>query len=67
MVGWDGSIEEIHLGDVVQFAPGEKHWHGATPTRAMTYIAIQQYLDGTVVEWLEHVRDEQYQAGFGAE
>lgn len=58
----DGPIEEVHPGDVIQFAPGEKHWHGAAPTTAMTHIAIQEYLDGSPVEWLEHVSDEQYQA-----
>jgi quercetin dioxygenase-like cupin family protein len=57
---WDSPIEEIHPGDVVQFAPGEKHWHGATPTTAMSHIAIQEALDGKAVEWLEHVSDEQY-------
>lgn len=55
-----GPIEEIRPGDVVQFAPNEKHWHGAAPTTAMTHIAIQEYLDGKVVEWMEHVTDEQY-------
>jgi len=55
-----GSVEEIRPGDVVVFAPGEKHWHGAAPTTAMTHIAIQEALDGKVVEWLEKVTDEQY-------
>jgi quercetin dioxygenase-like cupin family protein len=55
-----GSIEEVNPGDVVWFAPGEKHWHGAAPTTAMTHIAIQERLNGTVVEWLEHVSDQQY-------
>jgi hypothetical protein len=55
-----GSIEEIRLGDVVWFAPNEKHWHGATPTTAMTHIAIQEALDGKVVDWMEKVTDEQY-------
>jgi quercetin dioxygenase-like cupin family protein len=59
-VGEGGSIEEIHPGDVVSFPPGEKHWHGATPTTAMTHIAIQQALDGKVVDWMEKVSDEQY-------
>lgn len=59
---WGGSIEEIHPGDVVQFEPGEKHWHGAAPTTSVTHIAIQEALDGNAVEWLEHVSDEQYQA-----
>ncbi|HXM14200.1 MAG TPA: cupin domain-containing protein [Candidatus Eremiobacteraceae bacterium] len=58
---WGGPIEEIRPGDVVWFAPGEKHWHGASPTTAMTHIAIQEALDGKAVEWLEHVNDEQYQ------
>ena len=55
-----GAIEEIHPGDVIQFAPNEKHWHGAAPTTAMTHIAIQEALDGKVVEWMEKVSDEQY-------
>ena len=62
--GWvqreGGSVEEVHPGDVVWFPPGEKHWHGASPTTAMTHIAIQEQLDGKVVDWLEHVSDEQY-------
>jgi quercetin dioxygenase-like cupin family protein len=57
---WGGAIEEIHPGDVVWFAPGEKHWHGAAATTAMTHIAIQEKLDGKVVEWLEQVTEEQY-------
>ena len=57
-----GKIEQIHPGDVVWFAPHEKHWHGATPTTAMTHIAIQEKLDGRVVDWMEHVTDEQYHA-----
>lgn len=56
-----GPIEEIRPGDVVWFPPGEKHWHGAAPTTAMTHIAIQENLDGKVVDWLEKVSDEQYQ------
>jgi quercetin dioxygenase-like cupin family protein len=60
---WGGPIEEIRPGDVVRCPPGEKHWHGATPTTAMTHIAIQEQLDGKVVEWLEKVSDEQYLAG----
>ena len=56
-----GPIEEIRQGDVIWFAPGEKHWHGAAPTTAMTHIAVQERLDGKAVEWLEHVSDEQYQ------
>jgi len=62
--GWvqreGGSVEEVHPGDVVWFPPGEKHWHGASPITAMTHIAIQEQLDGKVVDWLEHVSDEQY-------
>jgi quercetin dioxygenase-like cupin family protein len=57
---WGRSIEEIRPGDVVWFAPDEKHWHGATPTTAMTHIAIHEALDGKVVEWMEKVTDEQY-------
>jgi len=57
---WGGSVEEIRPGDVEWFAPGEKHWHGATATTAMTHIAIQEKLDGKPVDWLEHVSDEQY-------
>ena len=57
---WGGPIEEIRPGDVVWFPPGEKHWHGATPTTAMTHIAIQEKLDGKVVDWMEQVSDEQY-------
>jgi quercetin dioxygenase-like cupin family protein len=55
-----GQVEQIHPGDVVRFAPNEKHWHGAGPTTAMTHIAIQEELDGKAVEWLEKVSDEQY-------
>ena len=53
-------IEEIRPGDVVWFSPGEKHWHGATPATAMTHIALQQKLDGKVLDWMEQVTDEQY-------
>ena len=56
-----GSIEEIHPGDVVWFPRGVKHWRGATPTTAMTHIAIQEALDGKVVGWMEKVSDEQYE------
>jgi quercetin dioxygenase-like cupin family protein len=55
-----GPIAEIRPGDVVWFPPGEKHWHGAAPTTAMTHIALQEQLDGRNVEWLEQVSDEQY-------
>jgi quercetin dioxygenase-like cupin family protein len=58
---WDGPIEEIHLGDVVWVPPGEKHWHGATATTAMTHIAIQEQLDGKTVDWMEKVSEGQYQ------
>src|SRR5437762_11545822 len=65
--GWaqraGGPIEEIRPGDVVWFPPDEKHWHGATPTAAMTHIAIQEALEGKVVEWMEKVSDEQYSGG----
>ncbi len=57
---WGGPVEEIRPGDVVWIEPGEKHWHGAAPTTAMTHIAIQEYLDGKVVDWMERVSDEQY-------
>lgn len=56
-----GPIEEIRPGDVICFAPGEKHWHGAAPTTAMTHIAIQEQIDGKMVDWMEEVSDEQYQ------
>jgi quercetin dioxygenase-like cupin family protein len=59
---WGGAIEHIRPGDVISFAPGEKHWHGATPTTAMTHTAIQEQLDGKTVDWMESVSDEQYLA-----
>jgi len=63
-LGWaqkeDGPIEEIRPGDVVWFPPGEKHWHGASRTIAMTHIAIQEQIDGKAVDWFEKVSDEQY-------
>ncbi|EGK90015.1 LOW QUALITY PROTEIN: hypothetical protein MicvaDRAFT_3817 [Microcoleus vaginatus FGP-2] len=55
-----GSIEQIRPGDAI--APGQKHWHGATATTAMTHIAIVEQLDGKTVDWMEKVSDEQYQA-----
>lgn len=58
---WGGPIEEIRAGDVVTVGPNEKHWHGAAPKSAMTHLAIQEALDGRVVEWLEKVSDEQYE------
>ncbi|MES1208058.1 MAG: cupin domain-containing protein [Pseudomonadota bacterium] len=63
---WGGPVEEIRPGDVVTVGPNEKHWHGATPTTAMTHIAIQEALDGKPVEWLEKVTDQQYNARGGA-
>ena len=57
-----GPVEEIRPGDVIWFSPNEKHWHGASTTTAMTHIAIQEALDGKVVEWMEKVSDEQYQS-----
>ncbi len=56
-----GPIQEIRPGDVVWFEPGEKHWHGAGPTTAMSHIAIQEHLDGKVVDWMEHVIQEQFE------
>jgi len=62
--GWaqceGGPLEEIHPGDVVWFPPGERHWHGATPTTAMTHIAVLEHLDGKTVDWLEKVTDDEY-------
>ncbi len=64
--GWaqreGGPVEEIRPGDVVAIPPGEKHWHGATATTAMTHIAIQERQDGRAVDWLERVSDAQYRA-----
>ena len=66
-LGWvqreGGPVEEVRPGDVVWFPPGLKHWHGASPTNAMTHIAIQESLNGRNVDWLEKVSDEQYAAG----
>jgi quercetin dioxygenase-like cupin family protein len=59
---WGGPVEEIRPGDVIWFAPGEKHWHGATAITAMTHIAIQEHLDGKTADWMEQVSDEQYKA-----
>jgi quercetin dioxygenase-like cupin family protein len=63
-LGWvqreGGPVQEIRPGDVVWFPPGLKHWHGATPTTAMSHIAIQEHLNGKVVDWMEKVSDEQY-------
>jgi quercetin dioxygenase-like cupin family protein len=57
---WGGPVEEVTPGDVIWFPPGEKHWHGATPTVAMTHIAIQEVLDGKAADWLEQVSEDQY-------
>jgi quercetin dioxygenase-like cupin family protein len=59
---WAGPVEEIRPGDVVWFEPNEKHWHGAGPAVAMTHIAIQEALNGKVVDWMEKVSEEQYDA-----
>ena len=59
---WGGPLEEIRPGDVLWFPPGEKHWHGAAPTTAVTHVANQEQLDGKAVDWLEKVSDEQYRA-----
>lgn len=59
---WGGPVRVMRPGDVVSCPPGEKHWHGATPTTSMTHIAIQEELNGKVVDWLERVTDEQYRA-----
>jgi quercetin dioxygenase-like cupin family protein len=60
---WGGPIEEIRPGDVVWFPPFEKHWHGAAPSTFMTHIAIQEKLEGKVVDWMEQVSDQQYLGG----
>ena len=60
---WGGQIEQINPGDVVWIPAGEKHWHGAAPTTAMTHIAVHEKLDGKAVDWMEKVSDEQYQPG----
>jgi quercetin dioxygenase-like cupin family protein len=57
---WGGRTQEMRPGDVVSIPPGVKHWHGATPTTAMAHIAIQEAIEGKVVDWMEHVTDEQY-------
>jgi quercetin dioxygenase-like cupin family protein len=66
-LGWaqreGGPVEEIRPGDIVYFEPGERHWHGASPTTAMQHLAVAESLDGKAVEWMEHVSDEQYAAG----
>lgn len=55
-----GPIEDIRPGDVVWIEPGERHWHGGSPTTAMTHIAVQEQVHGKAVDWMEHVSDEQY-------
>jgi quercetin dioxygenase-like cupin family protein len=60
---WGGPVEEIRPGDVVWIPPGEKHWHGAAPATALTHSAVQEQLDGKMVEWMEQVSDGQYLAG----
>src|SRR5215472_652872 len=62
---WGGPIREIRAGDTVWIPPGEKHWHGASPTSAMVHIAMQEALDGAHVTWMEHVTDAQYGAAAG--
>ncbi len=57
---WGGPVEAIRPGDIVRFEPGEKHWHGAAPTTAMTHIAIHEKLDARTVDWMEQVTDDQY-------
>ncbi|UVK41090.1 cupin domain-containing protein [Mesorhizobium sp. AR10] len=57
---WGGPIQEIKAGDVISFAPGEKHWHGGGPKTAMTHMAMQEALEGSHADWLEKVTDEQY-------
>ena len=59
---WGGPIRQIRAGDTIWFPPGEKHWHGAAATTALTHVAMQEALDGVAVEWMEHVSDEQYGA-----
>jgi quercetin dioxygenase-like cupin family protein len=57
---WGGPIQEVRPGDVVSIPPGEKHWHGATPTTSMTHLAVHELKDGKAVDWMEKVSDEQY-------
>ncbi len=64
---WGDDIREIRPGDVIWTQPGEKHWHGAAPTTAVTHIAIQEQLDGKTANWMEKVSDEQYEAGLSVE
>ena len=62
MQAWGQPVQEINPGDVIWTPPGEKHWHGAKATTSMTHIAIQEALNGKVVDWMEHVNDAQYRA-----
>jgi len=64
---WGGPARKIRPGDVITCPPGEKHWHGATETTSVTHFAIQEHLDGKMVDWMEQVSDEVYQAALGAE
>ena len=64
---WGDPVEKIRPGDVILSLPGEKHWHGATATTAMTHISIVEQLDGKAADWMEKVSDEQYQSGSSAE
>ena len=62
---WGGPVKEVRAGDTVWFAPGEKHWHGAAPGVGMEHLAMQEALNGSVADWMEHVSDEQYGAKAG--
>ena len=64
---WGGPLEGIQPGDVIWFAPGEKHWHGATDATAMAHVAIQEHLDGKAADWMEQVSDEQYKGDNSSE
>lgn len=64
---WGGPVQQIKPGDTIWIPPGEKHWHGASPTTGMTHLALQEALDGTHVTWMEHVTDEQYAVAAGVE
>ena len=57
---WGGPVREVHAGDTIWIAPGEKHWHGAAPNTAMVHLALQEALDGKAVDWMEKVSDAQY-------
>jgi quercetin dioxygenase-like cupin family protein len=64
---WSGRVEKLRPGDVIWSPPGEKHWHGATPNTAMTHISVVEQSEGKAADWMEHVSDEEYQAGSSAE